>query len=351
MLLSARGAGDWYGGGAEQSGPLPPRLHRQVHGGQSGRCHGDYFLHGAEQRERSVGGGTLTHSHPHTDTQHTLSRPHSHLTQHTLSHPHTLAPPHSTLSHTFTPSHPHIAHTLTPSHPHTAHTLTPSHLRTAHTLTPSHSTPSPAHPHSPPHPHLSTPSPPHPHLHTLTSPHLHLHTLTSTLPHLSTPSQACVEDDIGQLSASIPSLHAIGQTDDQIADTHSSLSSRSHSIDYETTPTPEKPSDDPKSLNAAEFVTPNGPLRQNSNQTSLGPGGLLSSHFNPHSPHHTHTSSPLHAHTNGHTDEVSSSSGTARSGVLVMPKGDELFFEDEVPFCDCPPDPEIPRGLNLQHLT
>ena len=243
MLLSARGAGDRYGGGAEQSGPLPPRLHRQVHGGQSGRCHGDYFLHGAEQRERSVGGGTLT------------------------------------------------------------------------------------------------------------SPHPHLHTLTSTLPHLSTPSQACVEDDIGQLSASIPSLHAIGQTDDQIADTHSSLSSRSHSIDYETTPTPEKPSDDPKSLNAAEFVTPNGPLRQNSNQTSLGPGGLLSSQFNPHSPHHTHTSSPLHAHTNGHTDEVSSSSGTARSGALVMPKGDELFFEDEVPFCDCPPDPEIPRGLNLQHLT
>jgi len=30
---------------------------------------------------------------------------------------------------------------------------------------------------------------------------------------------------------------------------------------------------------------------------------------------------------------------------------DVVFPEDNVPFCDCPPDPEIPRGINLRDLS
>ena len=180
---------------------------------------------------------------------------------------------------------------------------------------------------------------PHTHTHTHTCIHTHTHTHTCIHTHTHTHTQlySQLQDDNVGWSDSLYLLDSITH-DDQFRDSASSPSTNENSVERETTPFgPDKTTPSNKDTTPIRTVPPD---RQNSTQTQDSLGVPKSHHHTNHSPHAT---------VNGHLTEAFRV--FAQEDSMATELNEDAFSEDKASFCDCPPDPEIPREISLQHLT
>ena len=155
-------------------------------------------------------------------------------------------------------------------------------------------------------------------------------------------SQVQNQEDV-RWSDSLPSypLHTVCPVahDDQLEDSTSSVSSNENPAERENMP----PGSDRQ--NDSQKSTPN---RRLSNQTrdSLGtPNSLIQ-------PSQNTLTLSTHLHNGYLSDHLNDSLRVfSRDNSMTTEAREQTLPEETIPFCNCPPDPEIVRGINLKHLT
>ncbi len=157
--------------------------------------------------------------------------------------------------------------------------------------------------------------------------------------------QAQVHDDV-RWSDSLPYDHTPGTLPrfDYLRGSPSSPPASERSVERENSPSGREKTTSQSDLQNSTST----PKRQLSTQTQNSLG-TPNTHLQP-SPAHDHTlSTPLH---NGyHSDNLNNTPRVVSREVSMTDAEEQVPSEEDVPFCNCPPDPEIPPHIKLRHLT